>query len=127
LVVNVGWRQPGRESGFVHFESLDERVEKHGGGDAGGVADAVELGVSGIGNPSACDTLGLPRMARAGGSVSASWSGGVSQLAADVPVALVDDGGAELPGLDQVQPNGRGDGRQERRAATDDDGIAEEA
>src|SRR5215204_6324537 len=41
--------------------------------------------------------------------------------------ALVDHPRAERPGLDQVQPNVFGDRRQERRAATDDDRIAEHA
>src|SRR3954464_14998712 len=42
-------------------------------------------------------------------------------------VALVDHAGAERSGLDQVQRDVFGDRRQERRAATDDDRIAEHA
>src|SRR5438477_7303873 len=49
------------------------------------------------------------------------------RLIAGAPVALVDHARAERPGLDQVQPNVFGDRRQERRAATDDDRIAEHA
>src|SRR5215204_6221700 len=49
------------------------------------------------------------------------------RLIAGAPVALVDHPRAERPGLDQVQPNVFGDRRQERRAATDDDRIAEHA
>src|SRR5215207_6020374 len=47
------------------------------------------------------------------------------RLIADAPVALIDHMGAERPGLDQVQPNVFDDRRQERRAATDNDRIAE--
>src|SRR5215217_553117 len=46
---------------------------------------------------------------------------------AGVPVALVDHARAERPGLDQLQRDVFGDRRQERRAATDDDRIAEHA
>ena len=42
-------------------------------------------------------------------------------------VALVDHARAERPGLDQVQRDGFGDRREERRAATDDDRIAKQA
>src|ERR687894_526718 len=49
------------------------------------------------------------------------------RLIAGAPVALVDHARAERPGLDQVQPDVFGDRRQERRAATDDDRIAEDA
>jgi hypothetical protein len=45
----------------------------------------------------------------------------------DTPVALVDDARAEGPGFDQVERNVFCDRRQERRAATDDDRIAEHA
>ena len=47
------------------------------------------------------------------------------RLIADAPVALIDHARAERPGLDQVQRDVFGDRRQERRAATDDDWIAE--
>ena len=43
------------------------------------------------------------------------------------PVALEDHARAEGPGLDQLQRDVFGDRRQERRAATDDDRIAEQA
>ena len=46
---------------------------------------------------------------------------------AGAPVALVDHARTERPGLDQVQRDAFGDRRQERRAATDDDRIAEQA
>src|ERR671910_1182303 len=49
------------------------------------------------------------------------------RLIADAPVALVDHPRAERPGLDQVERDVFGDRRQERRAATDDDRIAEHA
>ncbi len=49
------------------------------------------------------------------------------RLIAGAPVALVDHARAERPGLDQVQRDVFGDRRQERRAATDDDRIAEHA
>src|SRR6202140_206870 len=49
------------------------------------------------------------------------------RLIAGAPVALVDHARAERPGLDQVQRNVFGDRRQEGRAATDDDRIAEHA
>src|SRR5204862_2962708 len=49
------------------------------------------------------------------------------RLVAGAPVALVDHARAERPGLDQVQPDVFGDRRQERRAATNDDRIAEHA
>src|SRR5437016_4901713 len=49
------------------------------------------------------------------------------RLIAGARVALVDHARAERPGLDQVQRNVLGDRRQERRAATDDDRIAEYA
>ena len=49
------------------------------------------------------------------------------RLIAGAPVALVDDARAERPGLDQVERDVVGDRRQERRAATDDDRIAEHA
>src|SRR3954454_21068820 len=55
-------------------------------------------------------------------------TGAVSvRLIAGAPVALVDHPRAERPGLDQVQPNVFGDRRQEQRAATDDDRVAEHA
>ena len=41
------------------------------------------------------------------------------------PVALIDHPRAERPGLDQLQPDVFGDRRQERRAATDNNRIAE--
>src|SRR3954453_2871933 len=47
------------------------------------------------------------------------------RLIAGAPVALVDHARAERPGLDQVQRDVLGDRRQERRAATEDDRIAE--
>jgi len=47
------------------------------------------------------------------------------RLVAGAPVALVDHARAERRGLDQVQRDVVGDRRQERRAATDDDRIAE--
>jgi hypothetical protein len=50
-----------------------------------------------------------------------------ARLAADAPVALVDHASAEGPGLDQVQRKLSEDRRQERSAATDDDGISEHA
>src|SRR4051812_32369921 len=46
---------------------------------------------------------------------------------AGAPVALVDHARAERPGLDQVQRDVFSDRRQEWRAATDDDRIAEHA
>jgi hypothetical protein len=49
------------------------------------------------------------------------------RLIADAPVALIDHARAERPSLDQVQPNVFGDRRQERRAATHNDRIAEHA
>src|SRR5205085_10724503 len=49
------------------------------------------------------------------------------RLIAGAPVALVDHARAERPGLDQVEWDVFGDRRQERRAATDDDRIAEQA
>ncbi|AHK35124.1 hypothetical protein Pd630_LPD07939 [Rhodococcus opacus PD630] len=49
------------------------------------------------------------------------------RLVAGAPVALVDHARAECPGLDQVERDVFGDRRQERRAATDDDRIAEYA
>src|SRR5215208_2769954 len=49
------------------------------------------------------------------------------RLIAGAPVALVDHARVERPGLDQVQRDVFGDRRQERRAATDDDRIAEHA
>src|SRR5678815_2414667 len=49
------------------------------------------------------------------------------RLVARPPVPLVDHARAERPGLDQVQRDVFGDRRQERRAATDDDRIAEHA
>ena len=42
-------------------------------------------------------------------------------------VALVDHARAERPGLDQVQRDVFGDRRQERRATSDDDRVAEHA
>ena len=45
----------------------------------------------------------------------------------DAPVALVDHPRAERPGLDQLQRDVLGDRREERRAATDDDRMAEHA
>src|SRR5687767_706009 len=47
------------------------------------------------------------------------------RLIAGAPVALVDHARAERPGLDEVERDVFGDRRQERRAATDDDRIAE--
>src|SRR5215212_3179091 len=49
------------------------------------------------------------------------------RLVAGAPVALVDHARAERPGLDQVEWDVFGDRGQERRAATDDDRIAEHA
>src|SRR5919206_2217786 len=49
------------------------------------------------------------------------------RLLAGAPVALVDHPRAERPGLDQVQRDVFADRRQERRAATDNDRIAEHA
>src|SRR5206468_6691729 len=49
------------------------------------------------------------------------------RLVAGAPVALVDHTRAECPGFDQIQRDVFGDRRQERRAATDDDRIAEHA
>src|SRR3954452_3697511 len=49
------------------------------------------------------------------------------RLIAGAPVALVYQTRAERPGPDQVQPNVFGDRRQEGRATTDDDRIAEHA
>ena len=49
------------------------------------------------------------------------------RLIAGAPVALVDHARAERPGLDQVQRDVFSDRRQEGRAATDDDRIAEHA
>src|SRR5215204_5970072 len=49
------------------------------------------------------------------------------RLIAGAPVALVDHARAERPGLDQVQRDVFSERRQERRAATDDDRIAEHA
>src|SRR5947209_5996746 len=48
-------------------------------------------------------------------------------VSADAPVALVDHPRAERPGLDQLQLDVRGNRREERRAATDDDRMAEYA
>jgi hypothetical protein len=53
--------------------------------------------------------------------------GGVSPSYRGRAVALVDHPRAERPGLDQVQRDVFGDRRQERRAATDDDRVAEHA
>src|SRR5918994_7203430 len=53
--------------------------------------------------------------------------GGSVSLFASPSVALIDHARAECPGLDQVQWDVFADRRQERRAATDDDGIAEHA
>src|SRR5438477_12135628 len=50
-----------------------------------------------------------------------------AHVTADAPVALVDHARAERPGLDQLQRDVLGDRRQERRAATDDDRMAEHA
>src|SRR3954464_15298963 len=52
---------------------------------------------------------------------------GSARRIAGAAVALVDHARAERPGLDQVQRDVFGDRRQERRAATDDDRIAEDA
>src|SRR5204863_5862565 len=52
---------------------------------------------------------------------------GAARLIAGAPVALVDYARAERPRLDEVQRDVFGDRRQERRAATDDDRIAEHA
>src|SRR3954447_3959470 len=49
------------------------------------------------------------------------------RLIAGAPVALVGHARAEGPGLDQLQRDVVGDGWQERRATTDDDGIAKHA
>src|SRR4249919_69380 len=49
------------------------------------------------------------------------------RLIAGAPVALVDHARAERPGLDQVERDVFGDRRQERRAAPDEDGMAEHA
>src|SRR5215211_8775611 len=49
------------------------------------------------------------------------------RLIAGAPVALEDYARAERPGLDQVQRDVFGDRRQKRRAATDNDRIAEHA
>jgi hypothetical protein len=49
------------------------------------------------------------------------------RLIAGAQVALIDHPRAEPPGLDQMQRDVFGDRRQERRAATDDDRIAEHA
>src|SRR5918997_7086583 len=49
------------------------------------------------------------------------------RLIAGAAVALVDHARAERPGLDQVQRDVVADGWQERRAATDDEGIAKHA
>src|SRR5918996_5264330 len=54
-------------------------------------------------------------------------SGNSSGNSSDSLVALVDHARAERPGLDQVQRDVVGDRRQERRAGTDDDRIAEHA
>src|SRR5438067_9230448 len=48
-------------------------------------------------------------------------------VSADAPVALVDHPRTERPGLDQLQRDVRGNRREERRAATDDDRMAEHA
>src|SRR5215207_2127152 len=58
--------------------------------------------------------------------LSAPLEGSV-RVIADASVALVDHARAERPGLDQLQRDVFGDRRQERRAATDDDRIAEHA
>ena len=50
-----------------------------------------------------------------------------SETSRGAPVALVDHARAERPGLDQLQRDVFGDRRQERRAATDEDRIAEQA
>jgi Tn3 transposase DDE domain-containing protein len=49
------------------------------------------------------------------------------RVVADAPVTLVDHARAERPGLDQVERDVLGDRRQERRAATHDDRMAEHA
>src|SRR5215208_6768457 len=54
-------------------------------------------------------------------------SGNSSENSSDSPVALVDHARVERPGLDQVQSNVFGDRRQVRRAAADDDRMAEHA
>src|SRR4051812_50036293 len=48
-------------------------------------------------------------------------------LSAGAAVALVDHPRAERPGLDQLERDVVGDGWQERRAATDDERVAEHA
>ena len=48
------------------------------------------------------------------------------RLIAGAPVALVDHARAERPGLDQVERNVLSDRRQERRAAADEDRVAED-
>jgi hypothetical protein len=58
------------------------------------------------------------------GCRSARCSAGLSGGA---PVALIDDARAERPGFDQVERDVLGDRREERRAATDDDRMAEDA
>jgi hypothetical protein len=49
------------------------------------------------------------------------------RVIAGAPAALVDHARAEGPGLDQLERDVFGDRRQERRTATDDDRIAEQA
>src|SRR3712207_7447268 len=74
-----------------------------------------------------------PRLAAEAGSwhTPADRSSAPSEVSvrviADASVALADHARVERPGLDQVQRDVFGDRRQERRAATDDDRIAEHA
>jgi hypothetical protein len=104
-------------------------VTSHGGDHVG--VDGVEV-LEPAGHPS-----GGSHTASASESVSAAntRSGEVLmtrmavsvRLIAGAPVALIDHARAERPGLDQVQRDVFGDRRQERRAATEDDRIAEHA
>src|SRR3712207_6545450 len=74
-----------------------------------------------------------PRLAAEAGSwhTPADRSSAPSEVSvrviADASVAFVDHARAERPGPDQVQRDVFGDRRQERRAATEDDRIAEHA
>ncbi len=73
----------------------------------------------------ACSATTAP--ARHETSTSRQRSGNGSGNPSDSLVALVDHARVERPALDQVQSNVLGDRRQVRRAAADDDRVAEHA
>ena len=63
----------------------------------------------------------------ANAAAEASCRGASVRVIADASVALVDHARAERPGLDQLQRDVFGDRWKERRAATDNVGVAEHA